>query len=348
MPNHNELFDFITQAQQRGVPETSLVGVLKGRGWSEKEIYEGIATVCERQTGLMVPSRIAGQTGARDAFFYLVAFSTLATWTIGLGSVAFTLIDRWLSDPLFASFAFDDETLPFSIASVIVAFPIYLLITRSIARAIAFKPEKASSPVRKWLTYMALVIAAAIFTGDLIACLASYLHGELTARFVAKSLVVLVLSGGIFHYYFGGLGSREEAAPPTRSNRDKWMAIVTSVLVIALVALGFARVGDPARRRKLRADEKRVEDLSALMLEVTQYRSADATIVPEALAGIRGGRTVDPETRAPYEYHPLENGQYQLCATFALSSPSGPTRLDHRWDHPAGHYCFTLQKGQYP
>ena len=46
-----------------------------------------------------------------------------------------------------------------SMASVLVAFPIFLLVSRSVLHDEALHPEKLGSPVRKWLTYMALVIA---------------------------------------------------------------------------------------------------------------------------------------------------------------------------------------------
>ena len=46
---------------------------------------------------------------------------------------------------------------------------------------------------------MALVIAACIFIGELIAALTYFLRGEITSRFLAKAFVVLVISGGVFY-----------------------------------------------------------------------------------------------------------------------------------------------------
>jgi hypothetical protein len=59
--------------------------------------------------------------------------------------------------------------------------------------------------VRKWLTYIALLIAAAIMIGDIITFLTYFLKGDLTARFVWKVGVTLAISGGVFWYYFGSL-----------------------------------------------------------------------------------------------------------------------------------------------
>jgi hypothetical protein len=50
---------------------------------------------------LEIPRRGRAGTAAKDAFFYLVIFASLAPWTVGLGSLAFTLIDKWFADWLF-------------------------------------------------------------------------------------------------------------------------------------------------------------------------------------------------------------------------------------------------------
>jgi putative exporter of polyketide antibiotics len=121
----------------------------------------------------------------------------------------FTLIDRWIKDPLSpANYNYDPGgyyQIAGSLASIIVAFPVYLLVMRYVIQEVESHPEKLESAVRKWLTYLALLIAAGVVVGDLITFLAYFLRGELTPRFVAKVAVVLVIAGGIFWYYMGAL-----------------------------------------------------------------------------------------------------------------------------------------------
>jgi len=90
-------------------------------------------------------------------------------------------------------------------ASIIVAFPIYLFVMRLIIREVRNDPEKLESPVRKWLTYIALLIAAAVMIGDLVTVLEYFLRGEFTSRFIAKAVTVIVISGAVFWYYMGEL-----------------------------------------------------------------------------------------------------------------------------------------------
>jgi hypothetical protein len=208
MRNDAALREFLDAAKAQGATDETLAGVLRGRGWSEEDIYRALADHYERHSGLQIPD-YQRSGSAKDAFLYLLSFTTLATWTIGAGSVIFTLIDRWFKDPLSPAdgsyYANSYYEMADALACVIVAFPIYVFVMRYIVRELAGHPGKLDSPVRKWLTYLALLIAACVVVGDLISFLTYFLRGEITARFVAKSSVVIVLAGGVFWYYFGSL-----------------------------------------------------------------------------------------------------------------------------------------------
>ncbi len=209
--NPAELQKFLDAARTQGLPDQTIVALLRGRGWPEEEVYRALADHYESRNGSEVPLYKRSGT-AKDAFLYLLSFGTLTTWTLALGSIMFTVIDRWIKDPLQPAGYYSYGgyyQIADSLASIIIAFPVYLVVMRFILREVANHPEKLESPVRKWLTYIALLIAAAVVVGDLIFFLTYFLRGELTARFVAKVSVVLVIAGGIFWYYFGALRKPE-------------------------------------------------------------------------------------------------------------------------------------------
>ena len=214
------LQEFLDTAKRQGASDESLVALLRGRGWPADDVYRSLADHYENQSGVRVP--VYKRSGsAKDAFLYLLSFSMLATWTIGLCSVMFTLIDRWFKDPLSPAnnyyYAGGYSQIADSLACMIVAFPLYLATMRYILREVRIHPEKLDSPVRKWLTYIALLIAAGVVVGDLIAFLTYFLRGELTTRFVAKTSVVLLIAGGVFWYY---LGSLQKVAPAVESTDE--------------------------------------------------------------------------------------------------------------------------------
>ena len=337
--------EFIAKAKANGASEEALVGMLTARGWPEKEVYEALAAHYEHVTGMEIPRRGGSGTAAKDAFFYLLIFSTLGTWVFGTGALMFALIERWFPDPLFSQVyaqAMYRSAVAFSMAMILVAFPIFLLVSRVVLRDEDAHPEKLQSPVRKWLTYMVLVITASIVIGDLVSCLFYALRGELTSRVLSKSLVVLLLSGGVFYYYFGGLRQSEEPRTAGQWSRDRWMAGISAAVVLLVVVLGFTNSGTPGMQRELRADEKRVRDLYEVSQKIyMQY--APAQKLPQRLEDLRDLSLSDPVTRQTYEYLTHEGSQYELCAAFSLSSDQDenmPRPSD--WQHPSGRHCFAL------
>ncbi len=206
MSGGSTLQEFLDAAKRQGATDENLVVLLRGRGWSEEDVYRALADDYEGRSGLQVP--VYKRSGsAKDAFLYLLSFSTLSIWTYGTGSVMFTLIDRWIKDPLspINYYSGGYYQMADSLACIIVAFPVYVFVMRYIIRESEGHPGKLESPIRKWLTYIALLIAACVVVGDLITFLTYFLRGELTARFVAKVTVVLVIAGGVFWYYMGSL-----------------------------------------------------------------------------------------------------------------------------------------------
>jgi hypothetical protein len=346
--NESPLGEFVEKALTAGVPHASVVGLLTAQGWREKDVYRALGNHFRATLGIDIPRRSSAGAAAKDAFFYLLIFSTLATWTFGLGSLAFELIDRWLADPLFSNYPqqFATYEITWALAAILIAFPLYLLITRTVLREAIADPEKLDSSIRKWLTYMALVVAASIFMGDLICALAYLLRGEITSRFLSKSFVVLALSGGVFFYYFGGLRHTETAK--ASSSRDRWMALLSSSVVALMLVLGFLQLGPPRAQRDIRADSQRVQQLYQLSVQVQNYYTAHASQLPPSINNLPGLHT-DPLTHASYEYQPGQGTQYQLCATFTRDNKTTETQPNPAiWDHPSGHHCFQLDATQIP
>jgi len=198
---------FIEAAKAKGAADDFLAALFRENGWGAKDIYAAFGRYYQGLTGLPVPVR-TGRAGeaARDAFLYLLAFSTLGTWTVALGSLMFTYIDRWFPDPLARRQFEPHYQIANEMACVIVAFPIFLLVMRFILRDVENHSEKLESGVRRWLTYIALLAAAGTVIGDLIAFLTYFFEGDLTTRFVLKVLTVFIVAGSVFWYYLKSLG----------------------------------------------------------------------------------------------------------------------------------------------
>ena len=341
MREDEKLDEFLESALKTGLPHGSLVGMLTAQGWPEREVYKGLSRHYALATGIKVPRRTGAGASAKEAFLYLLIFSTLAVWTINFGQLAFALIERHFPDPLFAGYGqyTRTEVIPSSLAAILIAFPIYLSLSRVVSRDLITQPERLESPVRKWLIYLALVIAAGILMGDLITVLAYMLRGEITSRFLLKSFVGLALSGAVLFYYLHGV--RRTAADAGWKNFDRSMAIISTTAAGLIVILGFYNLGSPSVQRTERADRERISRLYVLSLNVKSYYDSHGKQLPTGFNEFAAGSYDDPLTHTPFEYHAQGGGKYELCAKFSHASGRGEDNSGLQvWIHGAGRTCF--------
>ena len=208
-----ELVAFVKEALERGVPRAEIRAALLAAGWRDEEVERR----SPRSPTSTSRSRCRARRpylSARETFFYLLQFTALYVSAFNLGRLLFLLIDRGLPDPADARYTeyYTNDQIRWSIASLVVAFPIFLLLSRMLARAESRDPERRGSKIRKWLTYLTLFVAAAILTGDLITLLYNLLGGELTSRFLLKAATVAAIAGGVFGYYLWDLRGEEREA----------------------------------------------------------------------------------------------------------------------------------------
>jgi hypothetical protein len=207
----DELTEFVKAALARGVPRTEIDAVLQNAGWTFDQTRAALAGFADADFPIPVP-RPRPYLDAREAFLYLVLFSTLYWSTYHLGSLLFDIINVTLPDPASdrsAALPYVRSSMRWSISSLIVAFPVFLYMSWLVARDIAADPNKRHSRVRRWLTYMTLFFASSLIIGDFITLLYSLLGGEITIRFLLKSLVVACIAGSVFWYYLTDI-RREE------------------------------------------------------------------------------------------------------------------------------------------
>jgi hypothetical protein len=353
--SQSSLFAFIDAAKTKGASDEFLLRLLGDRGWPEKRIYEAFALYYERSTGLPVPARAGGAgEAARDAFFYLLSFSMLGVWTIALGTLVFGYLEKWFPDIISGRApAASALMLTTHLAMLMVGFPLYMVTMRFIFRDLSLRPEKHDSGVRRWLTYIALFIAAGVVAGDLITVLTYFLRGELTVRFVLKAATAGIISGAVFWYYLGFLKPPQEKLADSRIN--KLCALAATAVVVVVIGTGFTMLGSPRAQRFVSADRQRVEDLQAIARELHLRRGrAGGAELPAQLDQVAFGqpgvrlRLKDPETQAPYEYRKQGPANYELCAAFATATEEPPDGRPRFWDHPKGRYCYALDSSVAP
>lgn len=298
----------------------------------------------------------------RDFFLYLlsnVALYYCAGWLVSLlydyinysfGSVDFSYQTSWLPD-----------SMRWAIASLIIVFPVYILVTRRLNADLVAAPEKKDLWVRKWLIYLTLALASIALVIDLVALVNEFLSGEFATTFLLKTLAVAVVAGMIFDYYFYELRRDAGKFAPARA-LFRWMAIG---LVVVSVVSGFFIVGSPEEARARRYDFDRVDNLQNIQWQIVNYWQKKEAL-PKSLTDLNdpiAGYTVpvDPVTGTSYDYALLSEKAFELCATFDLASRNpqlGPAPLSglyksvesSNWTHEQGRVCFerTIDSDLYP
>lgn len=298
----------------------------------------------------------------RDFFLHLAALVTLYISAVSMLHLLFQIINKFFPETeLYGYVDPYSSSLRFSIAALIIVFPLYFVLSRRIARDIADVPAKQSLWVRRWSMFLTLFLTGAAVIGDLVALVYRFTGGEeMTARFLLKVLAVLLVAGGIFltHYY----RLKEDAGrQPVIARTAGW---VSAIAIFLAVIGGFSVLGSPATQRALRLDLQRVSDLTTFQWQIQDYvyRSGELPKTLKDLEDPMRGVTVpvDPRTKEQYGYEIVSTDAkkkvtvIRLCATFERDSQyrqtSGGASLarpvmyyegdQEFWQHPAGRHCF--------
>lgn len=299
----------------------------------------------------------------KDFFLWVGAMAALYASVVSFITLLFEYINYVFPDSLQHYVDPYSGSIRFAIASLIVLFPVFLILMRVIRRDIARDPSRVEIWVRRWVLFLTLFVAGITLVIDLIVLINTFLGGELTARFVLKVAVVFLVVGGVFLHFLSDLWGYWNRNPA----RAKLVGYGAALAIVVAIISGFFIMGTPGEQRALRFDEQRVGDLQGIQWQTVNYYQQKGSLPAnlEALADPIGGYIPprDPETGEPYEYRRLGGALgFELCATFSTSGRGdrlersrvpvpidGGEELD-TWQHEAGRVCFerTIDPERYP
>ncbi|NNK62818.1 MAG: hypothetical protein HKO98_06365 [Gemmatimonadetes bacterium] len=210
MSPKDTLHDFARTALNQGLPRAEIRTALLDAGWAQAQVDSALADFAEVDFALAVP-RPKPALSAREAFQYVILFGTLYLSVFALGQLLFQFINLALPDPLWPEVRFRmmTEGIRWSVSALVVSWPVFLLVARANHRSLEADPVKRGSPIRRWLTYVTLAVAASVLIGDATSLVYSLLGGDLTTRFVLKALTIALLAGTAFVYYLSDLRQAE-------------------------------------------------------------------------------------------------------------------------------------------
>ncbi|MCC6348330.1 MAG: hypothetical protein IT347_01925 [Candidatus Eisenbacteria bacterium] len=341
-----DLQQFVREALARGIPREQIRATLSAARWRTEEVAAELERWADGPAGLPVPRRRLSLS-AREAFMHLVMFATLYTFAYSAGAILFAIIAIHLPDAA-APFPFGQglELLRAAIAACLTAFPIYLWTSWLVGRSLVREPEKRSSGVRRWLTYLTLFIAVLTLIGNFAGLLRNLLSGGLTTRIGLQSLVVFAIAGLVFGHYQMGLRRDESdgAAGPVRAGV---LGHIGAIGTLAVLVAGLVQVGSPQQARVRSMDARRVQALVELANQVQVYADAHDAL-PASLDALPANpyareAFLDPRWRDQISYSVVDSATYQLVAKFDTAEAFDENGLPiaAEWRHGAGRVTFT-------
>lgn len=262
------------------------------------------------------------------AFFFLNIgmMIGLLVSLVSLINLVFKSFDQIFPDILSGSYSYGYNTsfyepLRNSIATLIIFFPVFLLVLYFFNKYNEENLSKNNLILRKWSIYIILFLAILTSIIDLSILVNFFIKGEITQRFILKVFSVIIISSITFFYYYNLL----------RFFKNKYHNLI--FLSIALLFfifslyLGFSVLGSPKTQRNLQLDQRRVEDLQNIQSQVISFwqeRGRLPSSLEEVISPIRDYQVLpkDPEfTRGlSYQYEKKDDKKFKLCATFSLDS----------------------------
>lgn len=275
------------------------------------------------------------KTKALDVFLYLGIAIALITSVTNLLQIIFTAIDRKFVD-ILSQISYIDQSqsdVRFAIATLVVMFPIYALLSWYVARDIQKFLYKQDIAVRKIMIYCTLFVTVLTLIGTLVSVIYTYLGGEMSTRFLLKALAVFSVALSLFGYYYYSL----------RRNYTKktfvpaGILVAASAVVIVSVVWSICIIGTPAEMRAKKIDSTRLSDISRIQQEIfnrVQMTDKLPSTLTELNNAFQGYQVpTDPLTKEAYRYTIVQqptvkmnyttnkkelatSAIFELCATF--------------------------------
>lgn len=283
----------------------------------------------------------------KDSLYYIGLVFTLCVSINSFLFIVFSIIDKLMPDVAnyyYYQIGMQSE-VALMIATIIIVFPLYLLFSYLIDKDIAHDTSKKDLTLRKSVIYLALIVTSLTIISVIIATIYAYLMGSLLNTFLLKSLVVFLVSGFLFAYYYYSLDRNYKSS----TRVPMILSILASLVILLTIVFSIYIFGSPSKVRDLNIDSTKVNDLTSISFSVTNFYSENKKL-PENLNQL-GNNLKDKETGIDYGFIVLSasSSKYYLCATFK-------TDVDYKndynlsdWSHPKGDYCFELDaaKKQY-
>jgi hypothetical protein len=254
-------------------------------------------------------------------------FISLTTSIVAIVSIVFSAIDKKFVDVLksdsYGAFSSINEDVRVAVSIIAVIYPIYIALAYYRAKYLTNNKDRRDIPAMRNVNYITLGAAAVFIIGSVVTTIYQYLGGDLGVAFFYKIATVLAISLALGFYNYFSLKRNYE----NKTSVPNILAVLSLIAVVSAVVYSINILGSPAHVRKVKFDEKRLNDLSNIQQNILSYWQGKK-VLPANMQdinndGFNSGFFLpkDPRSKDPYMYKIIENSKLikaygQDCATF--------------------------------
>lgn len=300
----------------------------------------------------MSKTKTVESNSAQYAFLYFLSLVALIFTATSIGSIIFQIINKYVVD-ILSNYgnSFQIGAVQFAISAIIIAAPIYYITTNFIQKALYKGELDEKSGIRRWLSYLILLIASIIILGYLIGILNSFFQGELTNKFILKAITAILISGMAFDFYFYDINRKKVVG-----KKNKWIKtffwISLVVIIITLMSAFIFVFESPSKIRDRRIDDRNSERLGKIDNAVNNYYDIEKKMPNnldellnrfdymeiEDFENIQNGKN--------FQYKVTGDNLYQICTEFLVDYKEidqNQRGFGGFYKHPAGQHCFNKE-----
>jgi hypothetical protein len=279
----------------------------------------------------------------------MLSLVTLGFTATNVGIIIFQIINKSITD-LTEGFNsnYSAYALKFAISTIIVSAPIFFISVWQINKNLFLGLLDKNSCIRKWLTYFILFVSSVTITSYLVLLIFNFLNGELTIKFILKTVVAIIISGIVFSYYFYDI---KKIVEKTKSKITQIYFYGSIIIIITTLIAGCFFVESPQETRNKKQDYMVLEKFNNLERAINSYYSSKKKLPKNFEKLLSNGfiqnanETENSKTKEKFEYKIISEDTYELCANFKTSNKNNYQTddyryLDNQWPHDKGYQCI--------
>lgn len=207
---NEQLLEFVRRQRSQGDNDSKITKDLQGVGWKNEDISQTLAmrdnNIPLPPSSLPVTKNTSTSTYSMwDAFEHVLLFISLYTLATSIAIILHNLVDRWFPSVTTSisnyQSSFSAEVLRWSLASVIVAYPLFSFLFLHVTKKTKEDPAIRNLRARKIWIYITLVGTFLIMLFNIISTIYNFLNGNISPNFITHLIVTLSITGIIFGYY---------------------------------------------------------------------------------------------------------------------------------------------------